>query len=499
MQKNADQVLDILRLARRNNIALLVDKGKLSCRIPKGQQRDPELMEEIVRLKEEIILFLGKQADEVPPIDNHRSRGTRIPLSYNQERLWFIHQLEGSRQYHMTWRLRVKGALNVDVLRDSFRALVNRHEVLRTVLREEDGSTYQHVLDKGQWELVVMEVRSEDASELASLIVGLMDRAFDLSTDHPLRVHVIPLSGGDHILLINVHHIAADAWSWNILIRELNILYGSFVSGNVVALESLPVQYADYALWQRRYLQGAVLEAKLQYWERQLSGAGVLNLPTDYARSVSQSREGGHVSRFLEGALVKSLRDLSRESEVTLFMLCLAVYKVLLYRYSGQEDISVGSPIAGRTQRETEGLIGFFVNTLVLRSDLGGNPRFVELLQKVKQMTLDSYEHQDVPFEKLVEKLVTDRDLSRHPLFQVVFAMQTVQEGKESQLILGDTELTTEPVGLSRSKFDLMLTVREARRGLDLSIEYSKDLYAESTIESMLTHYQQLLHAVVGD
>ena len=445
-----------------------------------------------------VLLDRVNKKSEVPALLIHK-RPDQIPLSFSQERLWFIHQFEGSAHYHIPWLLRIEGEVDMKALHLSFQELVNRHEVLRSVLQEEDGVSYQQILGKDLWEMNYIDGKMKSQSELDALLADLVEAPFDLSMDHMLRVHVIGVLSGDHLLLINLHHVAADAWSWNILIRELTILYGGFCAGNSPSLPALSVQYADYSLWQRNYLQGEVLEEKLKYWQSQLSGLPVLELPTDYVRPSIQSRRGGYVSGNFGVVLLNDLRSLSRSMEVTQFMLCLSVFKVLLHRYSGQEDISVGSPIAGRTHYETEGLIGFFVNTLVLRSELNGRQSFRAFVEEIKQMTLASYEHQDVPFEKIVEKVVTERDLSRHPLFQVMFVMQILQEGDGSQLVLGDAKLTMEDIGTGRSKFDLMFSVRETIKGLEVSVEYSKDLYEESTIRRMLDHYERLFQSVVSN
>lgn len=441
---------------------------------------------------------MGKTSN-LPPLQA-QVRPAHIPLSFSQERLWVIDRLEGSVHYHIPWVLRVKGRLNHTALESAFKNIVNRHEVLRTVFRDNDGVTYQQVMDTGGWvmEKIAGQPYTKDPAGLAIMVGSLVDAPFDLSQDHMLRVQLIEhIADSEHILVINLHHIASDGWSMGILVRELTALYAGHALGIKPVLPALPVQYADYSIWQRRYLQGAVLEEKLSYWRRKLSGVTPLSLPLDHVRPPEQSTRGESIRAGIGEGLINGLRELSHANEATLFMTMLTAFKVLLYRYNGQKDICVGTPIAGRTQQETEGLIGFFINMLALRTDFSGDFSFKALLQLVKQTTLEAFEHQDVPFAKVVEEIVRERDLSRSPLFQVLFVMQNTPETMTLQLG-NEISLSNEEGSLTRTKFDLTVTVFESEGGMGLSIEYCTDLFDRPTIERMMRHYMELLKAVVN-
>ncbi|MHA4812505.1 amino acid adenylation domain-containing protein, partial [Flavitalea flava] len=429
-------------------------------------------------------------------------RPDRIPLSFAQERLWFIDQLDGSIQYHVPSVLRMKGNLHEEALFKALREIVNRHEVLRTVIEQEDGRPYQRVLEKGGWKLNYLEKKEfgEDRAALLLYADSLINEPFDLSTDHKLRAHLIRLSEQEYLLVVVLHHIASDGWSNDIMVKELIECYGAFADGREPVLAPLPVQYADYAIWQRQYLSEDLLSLKINYWEKKLGGAETLNLPTDFSRPAVQTSRGGMVSFRVPEELSEKLRQLSQKEGVTLFMTLLAVFKVLLYRYSGQPDILVGTVIAGRQQTEAEGLIGFFVNTLVLRSDLADNPDFTSLLQRVKQTALEAYEHQDVPFEKVVEAVVKKRDMSRNALFDVLFILQNnsgtsgtggVPEGLKGLKIISENS------GYTTSKFDLNFSLTEGESNLLGSVEYSTDLFREETINRMAGHFITLLASVV--
>ncbi|MBW8683317.1 non-ribosomal peptide synthase/polyketide synthase [Chitinophaga rhizophila] len=423
-----------------------------------------------------------------------------IPLSFSQERLWFIDKLQGSRQYHMPWVFRLYGPLDVAALTDSFRAIVDRHSVLRTVVYESEGIGYQQLLPSADWSPVYMRASDLSASgqDLEEYLSAELDRAYDLSRDMMLRVHLIEEGPDDHVLLVMLHHIAFDGWSVSLLVKELGLLYRSLQSGEGIpsSLPVLPVQYADYAAWQRHYLSGALLSGKLSYWKQQLSGVSVLELPSDYVRPAVQSGAGGEERLLLPASLSTALTGLSQSAGVTLYMTLLSAFKVLLYRYSGQEDICVGTPVAGRHQQEVESLMGFFVNTLALRSQVIGGQRFIDLLASVKTTTLSAYDHQDVPFEKVVEVLGVERDMSRGAVFQVMFSLQHAVETEDFDL--GNVTLSALESTELPSRFDLEMNVTLSSTGLELQLVYSKDLYKADSIQRMLGHYEQLLHAIVA-
>jgi len=322
-------------------------------------------------------------------------------------------------------------------------------------------------------------------------------RPFDLSTGPLIRARLLRLSPAEHILLLSMHHIVSDGWSMGVFVGEMAALYEAYAAGAESTLKELNIQYGDFAVWQREWLQGEVLEQQLAYWRKQLAGVPpVVELPTDYSRPEVKTFNGAAMSLNLSRSLSEELKTLSRKEGVTLFMSLLAAFQVLLRRYSGQEDIAVGTPVAHRTRAETEELIGFFVNTLVLRTELSGNPTFRELVQRVKETALGAYAHQDVPFEKLVEELAPERNLSVTPLFQVMFAMQNTPSPeirlKDLQLSLLETERET-------AKFDITLVMWETAEGLEGSLEYNTDLYEGATMQRLLRHFQTLLEGVAAD
>jgi len=356
-----------------------------------------------------------------------KDRPSRIPLSYSQERLWFIDKLQGSVNYHIPIVLKLEGPLEIGLLEKSIRAIVERHEVLRTVYHEQDGQAYQQVLPSAGWHLIYEEGVLIGSVEEEGIIRDTISTPFDLSTDMMIRARVLELKGGGKLLILVTHHIASDGWSQGLFVDELVEHYESYRDQRGSKVAEVKHQYIDYALWQRRVLSGPVLEEKLLYWEKKLGGLLPLDLPTDMSRPSVQSTRGGVYSFELGAPLSVELDQLSQRTGTTLFMTLLSAFQVMLYRYTGQADICVGTPIAGRTQKELEPLIGFFVNTLAIRSDLSGNPEFTSLLQQVKETALEAFTHQDVPFEKVVERVEQSRDLSRTPVFQVMFLVLTDQ------------------------------------------------------------------------
>ena len=340
-----------------------------------------------------------------------------------------MEQLEsGSTVYNICRASRLTGQLNIAALESSLSEIVRRHEILRSQICIVDGRPVQITVAVSRFELPVTDLRSftetEREREVRDRIKAEAEWQFDFSAGLFLRAVLLQISNDQHILILTTHHIVADAWSMGILTRELWTLYDAYANGRPSLLQDLAVQYADYAVWQREWLQGDVLESQLSYWKEQLKELPILNLPTDHPRPVKQSFRGARQPLSLPESLTTAVNELSRREGVTQFMTLLAAFQVLLYRYSGQEDVVVGSPIANRNRTEIEGLIGFFVNTLVLRADLSEKPTFKELLQRVRDVCLEAYAHQDLPFEKLVEELRPERDLSRNPLFQVMFVLQ---------------------------------------------------------------------------
>jgi amino acid adenylation domain-containing protein/non-ribosomal peptide synthase protein (TIGR01720 family) len=417
-----------------------------------------------------------------------------IPLSYSQERLWFIDRLEGSAQYHIPAVLNLKGEVNIAALENALKAIIERHEVLRTVIREHGGQGYQFV-KTNSWAL--KQSQSSNNAELKAYISKETARPFDLSQDDMLRAELIATGENEYILLLVLHHIAADGWSMPVLVSEFSSLYSSFNKNEVSLLLTPEIQYADYAIWQREYLDAANLQNKLNYWEEKLAGTATLELPTDHMRPAVQSSKGSVYEFTIAKEQADKLQKLSLEQGATLYMTLLAIFKVLLYRYSGQEDICVGTPVANRDREEIAELIGFFVNTLALRTNLNGEEAFTALLSKVKQTTLEAYGHQEVPFEKVVEAVVKERDLSRSPLFQVMFVLQNT--AVIPTLELGDIKITGERAGDQSSKYDLSYNAEETKEGIRFVVEYNTDLYEAETIARMASHYAELIASVTKE
>ena len=358
------------------------------------------------------------------------ARAERLPLSFAQQRLWFLDQLEpGSSFYNIPAAVRLHGVLNVAALERTLSEVVRRHEVLRTHFMAVDGEPVQVIEAAAPLQLEVLDLSAleEEAREAEVLRLAQLEasRPFDLWRGPLLRVGLLRLGKEEHVALVTMHHIVSDGWSMGVFINEVATLYAAYVRGEESPLEELPIQYADFAHWQRGWLQGEVLAAQLDYWRAELADAPtVIDLPIDKPRPPVQTYRGAYQPLQLSAALSAQLRDLSRRHGATLFMTLLAAFDLLLCRYAGQEQVLVGTPIANRNRSEIEGLIGFFVNTLVLRGDVRGNPSFSELLRRVRETALSAYAHQDLPFEKLVEELQPERDMSRSPLFQVMFVLQ---------------------------------------------------------------------------
>jgi amino acid adenylation domain-containing protein len=424
-----------------------------------------------------------------------------LPLSFAQERLWFLDQLEpGSAAYNIPGVIRIKGTLQVEALERVINEMVWRHEALRTRFEKREGAPVEVIEAAVPLKLEMINLEGMEGEEQGRRIEELAKeeggRPFDLARGPLLRMRLARLGELEHVLYFTMHHIVSDGWSMGVLVREFVRLYEVFSQGQPSPLGELAIQYVDYAVWQRGWLQGEVLAKQLGYWQERLAGAPVLELPTDRPRPAVQSYRGASERVVIDKELLEGLNELSRRQGVTLFMTLSAAFKVLLNRYSGQEDIVVGSPIANRNRAETEGLIGFFANTLALRTDLSGDPTFEELLKLEREVALGAYGHQDVPFEKVVEELHPERDMSRSPLFQV---MLVLQNAPEAALKVGGLEFEPVEVEQRTAKFDLTLTLNETGAGLSGSMEYCTELYDRATIERMVGHWEKLLGEVVGD
>jgi amino acid adenylation domain-containing protein len=439
----------------------------------------------------------GLQASPIVPVP----RSGELPLSFAQQRLWFIDQLEpGSSVYNFPAAVRLKGPLNVAALKKSLDEIVKRHEALRTTFAIVDGRPVQVIAPRLTLTLPIVDLRElpepEREREVQRLATNEALRPFDLAEGPLVRTTVLRLGENEHVGLLTMHHIVSDGWSTGILIREMAVLYDAFCSDRPASLPELPIQYADFAHWQRHWLEGEVLETQLTYWKQQLLGAPpLLELPADHPRPPLQTFRGAHQSILLTRTVGDGLKALSRQEGATLFMTLLAAFTILLHGYTNQDDLVVGTPTANRNRLEIEGLIGFFVNTLVLRTDLSDNPSFRDLLRRVREVCLGAYAHQDLPFERLVEELHPARDLSRNPLFQVMFVLQNapLQAVELPGLSLSPIEVDT-----STTHFDLTLHIVDTEQGLVGTLAYNTDLFEAVTITRMLGHFRTLLEAVIA-
>ncbi|ATB48289.1 non-ribosomal peptide synthetase [Corallococcus macrosporus] len=440
---------------------------------------------------------LAARSEAMPGL-HAQPRSEKRPLSFAQQRLWFLDRLQpGSTAYNVPLVLNLEGPLDVEVLERAFSELVRRHEVLRTTFPVQGEAPVQVILPAEALRIPVVDLRGQEDTAARRFIRAEVDRPFDLARAPALRTHLLKLAEARHVLVMMLHHIVSDGWSMGILVRELSTLHEAFSHGNASPLPELPVQYADYSQWQRDWLKGEALEAQVRYWRQQLEGAPrALELPTDRPRPAVQTFRGAVRRQVWPQALWQRVESLGRSESATPFMVLLAAYQTVLWRHSGQDDISVGFPIAGRTHAQTEGLIGYFANTLVLRARVKPEATFRELLAQVREVTVGAYAHQDVPFEKLVEELRPERDLSRSPLFQVSLTLQNtpppdVKRSEGLSLKVVDAEIQT-------SKFDLSLFVGDAPGGVYAALNYNSDLFDGETAERLLGHMRVLLEAAVA-
>ncbi|HEX6291119.1 MAG TPA: condensation domain-containing protein, partial [Herpetosiphonaceae bacterium] len=459
------------------------------------------------------VQVVGRQVEDTPELVPIPRDGRPLPLSFAQQRLWFLHQLQpDGRAYHRPLVVRLRGAIDSTALQQSLTALVARHETLRTTFAVVDEQPVQVIAATVAVPLPVVVVPDLAAAEIETAIEQVIraevQQPFDLQQGPLLRATLLRLAECEQILILTLHHIVTDGWSMDVLLRELTILYRGGIQDEVVDLPPLPIQYADYAVWQRQWLAGhhaqrapgmtpgAVLDQHLGYWRTHLANLPLLDLPTDQPRPSMASDQGAQVTFQLPAGLAVELHLLSQRLDSTLFMTLLAAFQVLLARWSGQQDFAIGTPIAGRARPELEGLIGFFVNTLVLRADLTGRPSFAELVARTRATCLDAYTHQDLPFEVVVEHLQPERNLGRSPLFQVMFVLQNTPR---STIALPD--LTVELVDIEHTvaKFDLSCVLTETATGLVAILEYRTDLFEPETIERLAAQFVVLLQAVVVD
>jgi amino acid adenylation domain-containing protein len=435
------------------------------------------------------------QAPPIVPV----SREIDLPLSFAQQRLWFLDQLEPNNAfYNVPTALRLNGPLNIAALQQTLDEVVRRHESLRTSFALANGAPVQVISEAATVELPVIDLSREDEETREARARKLAEeearRPFDLSRGPLLRTQLLRLSENEHVVLFTMHHIVSDGWSMGVLVHEIATLYEAFLQGAASPLPELPVQYADYAYWQRNWLQGEVMEKLLGYWRRRLGGTlPVLNLPTDHVRPALPTFRGRHDSYMIAATLSESLRQLSQQQGATLFMTLLATFKILLMRYTKQEDLIVGTAIANRNRGETEGMIGFFINMLALRTDLSGEPSFRDLLKQVREVALGAYAHQDMPFERLVEEFVPDRAISQTPLVQVAFGFNNAPR---QELKLSGLTLSAMPFNDEAGRFDLTLWIDKPTDELRATWYYNTELFEPTTIQRMQGHFETLLRSI---
>ena len=487
--------VDFLAYVRGQNIRLWAEGDTLRLRAPKGALT-AELRDELAGRKAEILALLRdtqkRAAIPLEPIP----RDGELPLSFSQERLWFLHQVDpDSAAYNIVSSLRIDRAVDVAALEQSLNALIERHETLRSTFSSREGQPFVRIAPPVKVSLPVLDLRSlpltERRERAAHVKATEAELPFDLDLGPLLRFTLVRLTDDEAELLMSLHHVISDRWSLGVLMNELQALYRARVGGTEAPLPELAVQYVDFAYWQRERLQGDALEDQLVYWRERLAGTpAVLDLPADHPRPAEQTHRGSWQWRQLPEPLGVSVRAMSVHAGMTPFMIFLAAFDALLHRYTGQDDILIGTPIAGRPSRLLEGLVGCFVNMLVLREDVSGNPTFTELLARVRETALGAYSHAEVPFEKLVADLHPQRDMSRSPLFQVAIAYQSAPKAVETP---NDVSMTASGGTL----FDLTFFIEDVNGLYSVTAEYNVDLFEQATIERMLGHFETLMSAAL--
>ena len=493
--------LELLTHLRSLGVRLWAEDGRLRYSARPGTLT-PDLVAQLAARKHEILALFSESSGARQLVLRIVSRaGTDpAPLSFAQERVWFVNQLApGNSTFNIDHALRLRYRLDPGLLTRALNEIVRRHETLRTVFRMVGDQPAQVVQEALEIQVPVVDLSHLPAeqreAETARLAIEESRRPFDLTTGPLLRTGLLRLGEADWVFLLTIHHIVTDGWSMGLFFRELSVLYSAFAMGLPSPLEELEVQYSDYAAWQREYLQGDVLNRLVRYWKTVLSDLSALELPTDRPRPALQTFRGAEHNFVLPAQASAGLKKLSQQEGATLFMTLLATFKTLLHRYSGQQDVVVGSYIANRNHHEVEPLIGFFVNTLVFRTDFSGAPTFREILRRVRKSALDAYAHQDIPFTKLVEELQPDRDLTRNPLFQVVFQLFNAPTMATDEMV----EPTTVPRDRGTSIFDLALHTWEAGGRLHAQFEYNTDLFDQETILRLTSHFEILVQAIVAN
>ena len=498
-------VFELMSKLGAAGIKLWLEDGQLKFKAPKGALT-PALKDSLVAKKQEVIDFLsatrvGADAseDSIPLADRTKS----LPLSFSQQRMWFIEQLmPANSTFHIPSALYLNGLLDRDALQSAFENLIARHESLRTIFTTEGDEPVQIIQDAGAFDLTFLDFTEKDPKqrelETRALAEQEIQRPFDLSKGPLIRAKLIKLDDTRHGLIVVMHHIVSDGWSMDIFVKEIAALYGAARKGEQSPLEALSIQYADYAHWQRNWLKGDLLDAQVGYWKKQLANAPeLLALPYDRKRPAIKSSNGSIIDIKFEGAVLTKLRELARELDVTLYVLLLAAYKIVLSKWSGQTDVCVGMPVAGRTHGQVEPLIGFFVNTLVIRSQQENNPSIREFVAQIREQVLSAQAHQDVPLEAIVEALNVPRNLAFSPLYQVAFSLSSSKAIDQNQVV-GGLEIQPMPVDLVAARLDLTLMLLDKGDAVTGVIEYNTDLFDRKTVELFSQHYKHVLDTFVN-
>ncbi|MGD9488077.1 MAG: amino acid adenylation domain-containing protein [Calditrichaceae bacterium] len=429
-----------------------------------------------------------------------QSKDKSVPVSFAQQRLWFLDQLEpGNSLYSIPAAVKIRGNFNKEAFKNSINTIIKRHSVLRTVFSQNDGSPSQIIAGKLKIDLPEIDLSGIDKKEIHSrvneVILSETEKPFDLQTGPLIRALLLKLSVDETIVILTVHHIVSDGWSMGVIISEIKALYPAYCLNKPVSLPELPVQYADYAVWQRKWFRGKVLEQQITYWKNQLKDVPpLIELPTDRPRPASRTYRGDHIIFNIEMEKVQKLEDFCLKQDVTMFMTLISVFQALLHRYSGQSDICVGSPIANRNRAEVAGLIGFFVNTLVMRGDLSENPAFTSFLERMKHTILNAYANQDLPFEMLVEAVNPNRALNHSPLFQVMFVYNNTPE---NAVTLPGLEVSLIDIESRTSKFDIIMNLTETENILQGKLEYNTDIFNRDTMERFIEHFKVLIDGIL--
>lgn len=497
------EVIDLLGRLRALGVSLTLEGDSLKCAAPPGVLT-AELRAELTQNKPEILTFLRSSRKTAGAGELSLSRVDRkgaLPLSYAQQRLWFLCQLDPeSPVYNIPTAVVLTGQLDMDALERAIREIIRRHESLRTCFTQENGVPRVVIREEVGWSLQRIDARplgGEDSQELKEYVSQLTREAMDITRAPLLRGHLLTLGPESYVLLLTVHHIVFDGWSMGVFVRELEALYQAHVSGTTAHLPPLTLHYVDFTVWQRQWLASGVLDQQLAYWKKQLAGAPpVVTFPADRRRPQVDMSRGARRKMVIPAEVVRNLESLSQSHGVTLFMTLLASFDILLARYTGQEDIVIGSPSAGRNRSELSDLMGFFVNNLVLRTDLSGNPSFANLLSRVREVTLQAYEHQDAPFDQLVQALRPERSPDHSPLFQTMLILQNFPIAPIEMAGLSMKPMELE---VSTARFDLTVEAFPNKGALDVYFDYNSDLYEDETMERLQTHYRSILEAVVAD